>query len=149
MTLILVLRTSAAAVLLWRRARVIARLRIAARLLVISTHFLLGPLLLELRLTTLLLVLLEFGPALLVVTAAIVVSRLLLKLWLATGLLMLLEFRPALLPVVVERLRLAIIPVVSVEAHRAFFGSSLRMSTVVPCVEAAVVAGSFHMVHLH
>ena len=75
---------------------------------------------------------------------------LLLELRLSTGLLMLLKFRPASAPrLLLNCLRLPMIALVSVEPHRAFSGSSLRMSAVVPRVEVAIGARRFDVVHLH
>ena len=150
MSLVLVLRTSTAAtVLLARRTGIIAWLRIAPWLLICAAWLLFGSTLLELRLTTRILMLLELWPVLGPVFSAIVVPRVLLELRLSTRLLMILKFGTALSTVVVECLRLPMIALVSVEPHRAFSGSSLRMSAVVARVEVAIGARGFHVVHLH
>ena len=150
MSLVLVLRTSTTStVLLGRRAGIIARLRIASRLLITAAWLLFWSALLELRLTTRSLMLLELWPVLGPVSPRSLFLGCCSNCGCRTGLLMILKLRPALSTVVVECLRLPMIVLVSVEPHRAFSGSCLRMSAVVARVEVAIGARSFHVVHLH
>jgi len=155
-SLVIVLRMPASTVLLWCRTPFRPRLSIAARLLIVAARLLFKTTLLRttlLRLRrTLLKTTLLLWPALAVqptaITAALAIAAL-VELQVSCRFLMLLELRPALLSTIVVELLRTIVALVPVETHGPLGRDHLRTSAIVPRVEVAVIARSFHVMHLH